>query len=155
MTTNLSTHDEEMDKEAFIVEDSVSTPLTNTTIPILNAAFFSPSLWITRLLKSEAEAELLLQKFKLEFSTFFPFVVVPPGKTFPDLKDKHPFLVLVSLMVACRDDSILQTAIAKKVREIISFTILVKGEHSLDLLQGVMLFLAWSVFLILRIGIKS
>lgn len=144
-----------MDNEAFIVEASVSSPLTKTVIPTLNAAFFSPSLWITRLLKSEDEAELLLQKFKLEYSPFFPFVVVPPEKTFLDLKDKNPILVLVSLMVACRDDSPRQTTIAKKIREIISFTILVKGEQSLDLLQGVMLFLAWLVFLILGIGSES
>lgn len=109
-------------------------------------------MWISRLVKSDKEGELLLQKFRVEFSQFFPFVVVPPNKTFLDLKDESPFVLLVSLMVACRDDSTLQSAIAKKIREIMSFTVLVKGEQSLDLLQGVMLFLAWLVLPYLGMG---
>ncbi|KEF56995.1 uncharacterized protein A1O9_07185 [Exophiala aquamarina CBS 119918] len=129
--------------ESFTSKDPESSPFIGNTIPALNAAYFSPALWISRLVKSDEEGELLLRKFRLEFSQFFPFVAVPPVKTFLNLRDESPFVLIVSLMVACRDDGVLQSAVAKKIREIISFSVLVKGEQSLDLLQGLMLFLAW------------
>jgi len=129
----------------FVPEESDSRELPINTIPTLNEAYFSPSLWISRLVKSDEDGEALLQKFRAEFSPFFPFVVVPPDATFLGLKGESPFVLLISLMVACRDDSELQNALAKKIREIISFAVLVKGDQSLDLLQGVMLFLAWLV----------
>lgn len=131
--------------EPFVLEDFGSNTRNNSAIPSLNPAYFSPSLWITRLIQDDNEAELLLQKFKLEFSQFFPFVVIPPEQNFLDLKNKNPFVTIVVLMIGCRHDNVLQTTIAKKIRELISYSTLIKGEKNLDLLQGVMLFLAWWV----------
>lgn len=145
MTVNLSSVDEETIPEAFVIESFGSSRLDKDKIQTLNEAYFSPSLWITRLAKNDDEAESSLQKFRLEFSRFFPFVVLPPEQSFVELKEKKPFVVLVVLMIGCKHDRILQTAIAKKIREVISYNVLVKGKPSLDLLQGVMLFSAWSV----------
>lgn len=145
MTVDPSSVDEETVPEAFVIERFGSKTFDKNNIQTLNEDYFSPSLWITRFAKNDDEAESLLQKFRLTFSRFFPFVVLPPEQSFVELKEKNPFVVLVVLMVGRKHDRILQTAIAKKIREVISYNVLVKGKQSLDLLQGVMLFSAWSV----------
>lgn len=65
--------------------------------------------------------------------------------TFVALKEQKPLLVLAILMVDCRNDRIRQTTIAKKIREIISSDLLIKGEHNLDLLQCLLIYVNWSV----------
>lgn len=75
----------------------------------------------------------------------FPFVVILPSMTFIELRDKKPFLLLAILMLGFRHDQVRQTAIAKKIREIISYNVLIKGEQSLDILQCLLVYLNWSV----------
>ena len=62
-----------------------------------------------------------------------------------EFSEKKPFLFLVIIMVACRRDQARQTAITRKLREIISYSVLVKGEQSLDLVQGLLLYVSWWV----------
>jgi hypothetical protein len=143
MTIDPSSSGKDTDPDPLVFEGPYSSPLNTSSVPLLNKSYLSPSLWITSLVQDDDDAESLLQKFRLEFSRFFPFVVIPPEQNFLDLKEKKPFVALVVLMIGCRHDNALQTTIAKKIRELISYSTLVKGEQSLDLLQGIMLFLAW------------
>jgi hypothetical protein len=103
-----------------------------------------PATWIAHFIPSDSEGEMILQTFRSEMEPLFPFVVTVPSMTFRDLKEKKPFLVLTILMVGCRHDQIQQTAIARKIREILSHNILIKGEQSLDLLQSLLVYVNWS-----------
>lgn len=76
---------------------------------------------------------------------YFPFVVVPANMTVGELKSSKPFLFLVIMTIACRHDASRQSMLATTVREFISQKMIIQGEQSLDLLQGLLVYLAWSV----------
>lgn len=85
----------------------------------------------------------MLDIFRDELTQHFPFVVVPPAANAGEMKRKKPFLFLAIMMMACRHDVPRQGEVAKAIREIISQRILMKNEHTLDMLQGMLLYLAW------------
>ncbi|KIW70231.1 hypothetical protein, variant [Phialophora macrospora] len=85
----------------------------------------------------------MLDVFRNELTPHFPFVVVSPWVTFSDLRASKPFFLLAVLMITCRHDIPRQGAIAKAMREVISQRLLIKNEQSLDLLQGMLFYLAW------------
>ncbi len=85
----------------------------------------------------------MLDVFRNELTQHFPFVVVPSELNVGDMKRDKPFLFLAIMMLTCRNDIPRQAAIAKAIREIISQRILLKNEHTLDILQGMLLYLAW------------
>jgi hypothetical protein len=99
--------------------------------------------YVDQFVKSEDEAHLMLDVFRNELTPHFPFVVVSPWVTFSDLRARKPFFLLAVLMISCRHDIPRQGAIAKAIREIISQRMLIKNEQSLDMLQGMLFYLAW------------
>ena len=103
----------------------------------------SIALYVDQFVKSEGEVRMMLDIFRNESACHFPFVIVSPWTTFNDLKEKKPFLLLNALMVACRHDVPQQGAIAKVVREVIGQRMLLRSEQTLDILQGLLLYLAW------------
>ena len=126
-------------------EITANIPLPSTRVsagPSLDTANFSPDFWIDQYIESEHEAGLLLHTFQLELSPFFPFVAVP-DQNFSLLRREKPYVVLTVLMISCQHDRKRQHAIAKKMREILSYNILVKGEQCIDLLQSLLLYLGW------------
>ncbi|KAK9233890.1 hypothetical protein V1525DRAFT_414898 [Lipomyces kononenkoae] len=92
---------------------------------------------------SDEEALLRLETFRTEMTPYFPFVNVPTEFTVSELRQKKPFLLRAIVMVTCLEDANRQLAMAKNIRECISTSIVVKGEQSLDLLQGLLVCLAW------------
>ena len=88
---------------------------------------------------------MILHTFRGEIAPLFPFVVILPSMTFTDLREKKPFLALAILMVGYRHDHVRQTAIAKSMRDIISYKLLIKGERNLDILQSLLVYVDWSV----------
>lgn len=73
----------------------------------------------------------------------FPFVVVPANSTATDLHRTKPFLFKVILLVASFEFVESQTEMAKEVMEMLSNRMIIGNEKSLDLLQGLLIFLAW------------
>ncbi|KAJ9615255.1 hypothetical protein H2200_001329 [Cladophialophora chaetospira] len=107
------------------------------------AADLDPAIWINRLIKNESEGEVALQSYRIEFQPLFPFVVLPADVSFIDVRETKPLLLLVVLMMTSPHASTRQLSIAKKLRHIISYSVLVKGNHSLDVLQGLLIFVNW------------
>lgn len=105
----------------------------------------APSAWIDVYIKNDTEADMMLQIYRSEMQPLFPFVVILPTITFTLLRQERPLLVLAILMVSCRHDQPRQSAIAKKLRELISHKMLIKGERNLDILQCLLVYLSWSV----------
>lgn len=111
---------------------------------ISNAALLSPIACVQQLIKDD-EATLILDTFRTEMALYCPFVTISPEQTVDDLKQLKPFLYMTIMTVGCRHDIPRQTALARKVKELISQKMLLHGERNLDLLQGLLVFLAWSV----------
>ena len=85
----------------------------------------------------------MLDIFRNDLTPHFPFVVIAPEVTVSEMRHQRPFLFLVILMVTCRHDIPRQGSIAQAVREIISQRMLIKNEQSLDMLEGMLFYLAW------------
>ncbi|KAJ5161704.1 hypothetical protein N7492_007096 [Penicillium capsulatum] len=90
------------------------------------------------LLSMEA-AESYLHAFKTILTPNFPFVVVPPQMSAKELRQDHPFLFLAVLAAASYENMPLQRLLGTEVKRAISTRMILNGEISLDLLQGLLL----------------
>lgn len=93
---------------------------------------------------SEKEGDLLLKHFTMKMVHLFPFVVIPTSVTAEELRQEKPFLFLSLGMVACKSAS-RQRELSKTVKEYVAEHIILRSERSLDLLQGLLVCLAWFI----------
>ncbi|KIW40336.1 uncharacterized protein PV06_07543 [Exophiala oligosperma] len=102
----------------------------------------SPLDHVKQVLRSEDEEFFILKAYWTHMAQYFPFVVIPPDMTLEELKTK-PFLFMTVMTIGCRHHIERQTSLAKRVREVIAEKVLLRGEQSLDILQGLLVYLAW------------
>lgn len=76
-------------------------------------------------------------------SAIFPFVVIPPGESLDIIRRGRPFLFLTAMAMAANQAPALQLMLDKEIRETLGVRLYVNGEQSLDLLQGLLVYLAW------------
>ncbi|KAI9714477.1 MAG: hypothetical protein M1820_000438 [Bogoriella megaspora] len=88
-------------------------------------------------------AEELVQKFKTAKTPVFPFVVIPPAVTAQTLRQEKPFLFLAVITACLEDDVMLQRRIAEEIRHEISTRLIMDNEKSLEMLQGLLVYLSW------------
>ncbi|KAJ6145692.1 hypothetical protein N7470_009587 [Penicillium chermesinum] len=84
-----------------------------------------------------------LQAFKSDLVTNFPFVVVPPQTSAPQLRIEKPFLFLAILASASYKNLSLQRSLGAELRKVVALRMIMGGESSFDLLQGLLVYLAW------------
>ena len=135
--------EEKLDGVAAILTASQSVPTGKSNTSTSYPSDLTPLTCIGEFIQNDNEAEMILHAFRSEMAPLFPFVVVPPSTTFAHLREEKPFLTLAILLVGCRHDSMRQTAIAKAMREIISHSMLIKGERDLDMLQSLLVYVNW------------
>jgi hypothetical protein len=85
--------------------------------------------------------ETLLSIYRNQLSSPLPFVIIPAGTTPRQLHATRPFLMKVIRMVASVRHLRLVRGQSRAVMEYISNAILMRSERSLDLLQGILVFL--------------
>jgi hypothetical protein len=85
--------------------------------------------------------ETLLSIYRNQLSSPLPFVIIPAGTTPRQLQATRPFLMKVIRMVASVRHLRLVRAQSRAIMEHISNAILMRSERSLDLLQGILVFL--------------
>lgn len=85
--------------------------------------------------------ETLLSIYRNQLCSPLPFVVIPASTTPRQLQATHPFLMKVIRMVASIRHLRLVRGQSRAVMEHISNAILMRSERSLDLLQGILVFL--------------
>ncbi len=89
-----------------------------------------------------AQAEESLQYFKTRAFNF-PFVIVPAKISLDSLRHQRPFLLLAILSLAAEEGSKVQCRLELELRETLSRKVIINAEKSLDLLQGILVYLAW------------
>ncbi|SMQ50191.1 unnamed protein product [Zymoseptoria tritici ST99CH_3D7] len=92
---------------------------------------------------SLVEAEVLLDRYKKLMACYMPFVVIPRHATPQSLYESNPLLLRAIVCVALFHDLPRQRVCVKDLIREIGERILVKGERSVDLLQCVMVTVAW------------
>ena len=90
------------------------------------------------------EAEELVQAFRLGYGDF-PFIIIPSASPLEVLRQERPFLLLAVLVVASRKQHKLQDALEREFRRSLSAKVIMEGARNLDLLQGLLIYLAWYV----------
>lgn len=93
---------------------------------------------------SEQEGYVFMEVFRTRMVPLFPFIVIPDDMTSEQLRQEKPFLYLNISMVACQE-SVRQREISGIVKEYVAEHIVLRGEHSVDLLQGLLVHLAWFI----------
>jgi hypothetical protein len=91
---------------------------------------------------SPAEAEEALRNFQDKYLPWFPFVYIRPGTTAQDLQRDRPFLWL-NIRTACEKSTAKMHALGDKIREVLARKAFVDLERNLDLLMGIIAYLAW------------
>jgi hypothetical protein len=76
---------------------------------------------------------------------YFPFVALPEGYTVALMQIEHPFLLLGLLAVMSVDDLELNGRLHAEFRKALSYKAILQDEKSLDLVQGLLVYIAWSV----------
>ncbi|KAL4775894.1 hypothetical protein BDW60DRAFT_177027, partial [Aspergillus nidulans var. acristatus] len=103
------------------------------------------SSWITDLGLSLAVLEHLLDGFR-SLARYFPFVIIPADWTVTYMAEDRPFLLLSTVACASSRFGNLQQALAEELKETLSHRVVIAGEKDLDLLQGLLVHLAWFHF---------
>ena len=87
--------------------------------------------------------EMLFDRFKNRMSRYLPFVVLTAEHTPAVMFRDKPFLYTCCVMTAAHRDPPLQSRIARDILRYVSEHMLLLGEKSLDLLQGLVVLVAW------------
>ncbi|RDW83663.1 Zn(II)2Cys6 transcription factor [Aspergillus mulundensis] len=103
------------------------------------------SSWVTDLGLSMTALDQLLDDFR-GMASYFPFVVIPSGWTAASMAEDRPFLLLSAVASASSTYSNLQRALVEELKGILSHRVVMAGEKDLDLLQGLLVHLAWFHF---------
>lgn len=90
------------------------------------------------------DAEELVRTFQTDY-TGFPFVLLP-YLTMDSFRRERPFLLLSVLAITSRKQLELQEPLEREFREVLSTRVIVEGAKDLDLLQGLLIYLAWYHF---------
>ena len=95
---------------------------------------------------NEQEAEIMLLEFKVNMTEQFPFVVIPTDSTSQSLQRERPLLWKAIMVAASHKNSDRQLALGLKVIDNLTPRLLFRAEKSLDLLQALLVLIAWYEF---------
>jgi hypothetical protein len=87
----------------------------------------------------------MLSTFQDRMASQVPFVVIPQCMTAGILRREKPFLYMAVMMVASFEDTGTQLALGRKGLEHMVERLILRGEKSMDLLQGLLIYLSWFV----------
>lgn len=85
-----------------------------------------------------------LNRFRT-MTSYFPFFVVPTHTNIFTMCKERPFVLVAALAAATSSDRKLQSTLGEKFRTGALHAIMVHNERSLDLLNGMLVYLAWWV----------
>ena len=106
---------------------------------------FSDTDAVTAGLLTMEKANNLLDTSRTLSTARFPFVCIPHKQTAEELKQQKPFLFRAILAAASYEDMPLQRTLGKKVKQAISTRMILNGEIFFDILQGLVVYIAWWV----------
>lgn len=88
-------------------------------------------------------AQTYLIVFQTVMTPHFPFVIIPPDVSVHHLRLDKPFLFLAILAAASYENMPLQRSLGAEVKKAVSARMILNGEVSFDMLQGLLVYLAW------------
>lgn len=92
---------------------------------------------------ADQEANHLIEVFKFQMSPQFPFVVIPLHLRAHELRHEMPFLYRAVMVVASCKRVARQAVLRKEMMREICERVFMESEKSLELLEGLLVFVAW------------
>ncbi|KAJ5188374.1 hypothetical protein N7472_007388 [Penicillium cf. griseofulvum] len=92
------------------------------------------------------EADGALSMYQSLYTPYFPFVPVPVTMTANEMHDRTPFLLRTILLVTVSQSLSIQKAAQLWFRQQIAQRVVVDQERRLELLQAILVFVAWGNF---------
>jgi hypothetical protein len=87
----------------------------------------------------------LLNIFRQNLAWQVPFVLIPPGMNAQRLSEDRPFLYQAIVFAASYHDSLHQLELGQQFIKDVTEHLVILGEKSLDLLQGLLVHTSWFV----------
>ena len=100
---------------------------------------------------NDRETEIMLLEFKENMTEQFPFVVLPPDSTVQSLQRERPLLLKAIMVAASHENLDRQLVLGSKLIENLTSRLLFRAEKSLDLLQALLVLIAWYDFLFFKL----
>ncbi|KAL2062399.1 hypothetical protein VTL71DRAFT_6665, partial [Oculimacula yallundae] len=134
------------------VDRVIETPSIDYTIPnIAVAPSTSPLPYDDYVARTQVydfgitkqEASFLLLEYRTQQADQLPFVVIPPDATSDSLRRERPMLWKAVMTAASYQNALRQEALGWKLMEEFVSRIMLRAEKSLDLLQALIVHLAW------------
>ncbi|KGO65950.1 hypothetical protein PITC_021510 [Penicillium italicum] len=135
----------ELDEGLGSGENQNTTENTNTLESSWDGSTATDAAWITDLGLTPVVLEHLLDRFR-GMASYFPFVWLSSAWTAASMAEDRPFLLLAVAAAASSKYCHLQDALNRKFKESLSQRVIIAGEKDLDLLQGLLVHLAWFHF---------
>jgi hypothetical protein len=122
------------------VEKAVDGPGTQSAPKPLSGGLDKPP----KMTINAHQAQKYLDRYESLFA-YFPFVVLPSDWTLQSMLKHHPFLVLGILTAMSQGHGHLHLQLDAEFRKVMSEKVTMNGEKSLDILQGLLVHIAWYV----------
>jgi hypothetical protein len=87
-----------------------------------------------------------LKTYRQEMMPLFPFLWISQDESPDSLFRERPMLYMAIMVVTCQENIEMQQELAQQYREELGRRIWTRTEKSVQLLQGIMVYLAWYVF---------
>lgn len=94
---------------------------------------------------SSESASSLLKTYR-SWDVSFPFVILKEDVTVDDLRRQKPFLFLAIMTVTTYATPSRQRALLEKLKSQIAHRVIEKSEKSLEIIQGLLIYVAWYIF---------
>lgn len=120
--------------------------LETVDVSSLHAETHSPEYGegeVDYILDDLGRSEEFLTIFRRDFCPEFPFVLLSSDETSASLRHDKPFLFMSIVAATSYTDPQLQRRLAREIQKQIASRMIINNEKSLDLLQGLLVCLAW------------
>jgi len=87
--------------------------------------------------------DLLLDRFRISLTPYFPFVIIPESLRVAALHREKPIVCLAILFASSHDNGVLQARLSRLFEQMLAIELLQGRIASLENLQGLLVYTAW------------
>jgi len=125
---------------------NVCTPNHQTALPTLQPSQYGEDNYeATPPAPQSPSPDELLNFFRQNLARQVPFVYVPAHLDARSLSEQKPFLYQAIIFAASYHDSVHQLALGQEFTKDVTEHLVMRGEKSLDILQGLLVYISWLV----------
>jgi hypothetical protein len=123
----------------------IHLPVTNAPSPSVTGTHY-PLSTTHESIPFLDNSDSLLSIFRERLAAQIPFVVIPPHLTAKDLHRDKPMVYMTIMFATSYTDMATQQELGRLILKYLATNAILQGRKSLDTLQGLLMYIFWSVF---------